>query len=148
MPKPEDITARDLQAVEVTPEDDTSETDAYTINDEVELNILEQDYEDELSATQALNVEIKRAATELAKDLGEGGSDDETATGPTAEMPPLASVTELDSTAQMAAGDEKADDADETGIHEAATIEMPAADNDDDTTEMEVDGGKSGTKGA
>jgi hypothetical protein len=148
MPQPEDITARDLQAVEVTPEEDTSETDAYTINDEVELNILEQDYEDELSATQALNVEIKRAVTELAQDLGEEGtSDDETAAGPTVEMPPLASVTELDITAQMTAGDENADDADETGIHEAATIEMPVAENDDETTEMEVDGGKSGTKG-
>ena len=148
MPKPEDITALDLQAVDVTPEDDTSETDAYTINDEVELNILEQDYEDELTATQALNAEIKHAVAELAKDLDEGESDDETATGPTAEMPPLASVTELDITAQMTARDENADDADETGIHEAATVEMPAAENDDDTTEMEVDGGKAGTKGA
>ncbi|MDH3577414.1 MAG: LysM peptidoglycan-binding domain-containing protein [Gammaproteobacteria bacterium] len=147
MPKPEDITALDLQAVDVTPEDDTSETDAYTINDEVELNILEQDYEDELTATQALNAEIKHAVAELAKDLDEGESDDETATGPTAEMPPLASVTELDITAQMTARDENADDADETGTHEAATIEMPAAENDDETTEMEVDGGKAGTKG-
>ena len=148
MPQPEDITARDLQAVEVTPDEDTSVTDAYTINDEVELNILEQDYEEELSATQALNVEIRRAAAELAKDLDETESGDETAAGPTVEMPPLASVTELDITAQMPARDENTDDADETGIHEAATVEMPVADNDDETTEMEVDGGKSGTKGA
>ncbi|MGB5447507.1 MAG: hypothetical protein WBM80_01140, partial [Woeseiaceae bacterium] len=148
MPQPEDITARDLQAIEVTPDDDTSATDAYTINDEVELNILEQDYEDELSATQALNVEIRRAAAELAKDLDGAKSSDETATGPTVEMPPLASVTELDITAQMPARDENTADADETGIHEAATVEMPVAENDDETTEMEVDGGKSGTKGA
>ncbi len=148
MPQPEDITARDLQAIEVTPDDDTSATDAYTINDEVELNILEQDYEDELSATQALNVEIRRAAAELAKDLDGAKSSDETATGPTVEMPPLASVTELDITAQMPARDENTADEDETGIHEAATVEMPVAENDDETTEMEVDGGKSGTKGA
>ena len=147
MPRPEDITARDLQAVEVTPEEDTGVTDAYTINDEVELNILEQDYEDELSATQALTVEIKRAAAELAKDLDEDVPDDGSATGVTVEMPPLASVTELDITAQMPARDENTDDPDETGVHEAATVEMPVAENDDETTEMEVEGGKSGTKG-
>lgn len=147
MPQPEDITERDLQAIEVTPEDDTGVTDAYTINDEVELNILEQDYEDELTATQALNVEIKRAAAELAKDLDGDMSGSETATGPTVEMPPLASVTELDTTAQMPPRDEATDDAGETGIHEAATIEMPVAENDDETTAMEVDGGKAGTKG-
>lgn len=148
MPQPDDITARDFQAIEVTPDEDTGVTDAYTINDEVELNILEQDYEDELSATQALNVEIRRAAADLAKDLDEANASDETAAGPTVEMPPLASVTELDITAQMPGRDENTDDADETGIHEAATVEMPLADNDDETTEMEVDSGKSGTKGA
>ena len=147
MPRPEDITARDLQAVEVTPEEDTGLTDAYTINDEVELSILEQDYEDEMSATQALTVEIKRAAAELAKDLDEDVPDDGSATGMTAEMPPLASVTELDITAQMPARDENTDVPDETGVHEAATVEMPVAENDDETTEMEVEGGKSGTKG-
>ena len=148
MPQPEDITERDLKAIEVTPEDVDGETDAYTINDEVDLTILEQDYEDELTATQALNVEIKRAATELAKDLDGEQPDDGSTTGVTVEMPPLASVTELDTTAQMPARDEETDDAGETGIHEAATIEMPVAENDDETTEMEVDGGKSGTKGA
>ena len=148
MPQPEDITERDLKAIDVTPEDVDAETDAYTINDEVDLTILEQDYEDELTATQALNVEIKRAATELAKDLDGEQPDDGSTTGVTVEMPPLASVTELDTTAQMSARDEETDDAGETGIHEAATIEMPVAENDDETTEMEVDGGKSGTKGA
>ena len=147
MPQPEDITERDLKAIEVTPEDDDGETDAYTINDEVDLTKLEQDYEDELTATQALNVEIKRAATELAKDLDGEQPDDGSTTGVTVELPPLASVTELDTTAQMPERDEKTDDAGETGIHEAATIEMPVAENDDETTEMEVDGGKSGTKG-
>jgi hypothetical protein len=148
MPQPEDITERDLKAIEVTPEDVDGETDAYTINDEVDLTILEQDYEDELTATQALNVEIKRAAKELAKDLDGEQPDDGSTTGVTVEMPPLASVTEIDTTAQMPARDEETDGAGETGIHEAATIEMPVAENDDETTEMEVDGGKSGTKGA
>ena len=148
MPKPEDVTARDLQAIEVTPEDTTATTDAYTINEEADFNILEQDYEDELTATQALSAEIERAAAALARDSEDDHSDDGSETGVTAEMPPLATVTELDTTAQMPSQDDDTDDEDETGIHEAATVEMPAAENDDDTAEMEVDRGKAGTKGA
>jgi hypothetical protein len=145
MPQPEDVTARDLQAIDVTPEDTTATTDTYTINQDVDLDILEQDYEDELTATQALNSEIKRAAAALAKDLGDDDADHGSATSEMEKMPPLATVTELDSTAQMPAGDDE--DEDETGIHEAATVEMPAAENDE-TVEMDIDRGKSGTKGA
>lgn len=146
MPQPEDITQQDLQAVEVSPVDDAAETDNYTINSEVDLEILEQDYEDELTATQALNIEIERAAAEIASDRAavEAIDDYEITSEVTAGLP-LASVTELDVTAQLPSGDDDSDDAAETGIHEAATIEMPLAENDE-TAEMDVEGGEVDTK--
>ncbi|MGI9238316.1 MAG: type IV pilus assembly protein FimV [Woeseiaceae bacterium] len=145
MPRPEDITQRDLQAVEVEPVDDLGRTDSYTINSEVDLEILEQDYEDELTATQALNAEILRAAEELATESAGDKTDDYEITSEVTAAMPLASVTELDITAQLESGTEDAEHDDETGIHEAATIEMPVAENDE-TIDMEVDGGKVDTK--
>jgi len=62
------------------------------------------------------------------------------------EALPLATVTELDITAQMPSRDETTADEDDTGIYEGATVEMPAAENDDDTREMDIDGGKVDTK--
>ena len=150
MPQPEDVTQHDLKAVEVDRNDDTLVTDNYTISREVDYDILEQDYEDELSATQALNQEIARAAAELADDLDEARDDDVTS-----EMP-LASVTELDVTASLEQPDETAEveqsrDPGETGAvtvnmtAEDKTAEMPVAGNDD-TVEMDVEGGKVDTR--
>ena len=65
MPQPEEVTERDLKAVEVGSGGETLITDNYTVSREVDYNILEQDYEDELTATQALNLEIERAAAEF-----------------------------------------------------------------------------------
>lgn len=145
MPRPEDITQRDLQAVEVEPVDDLGRTDSYTINSEVDLEILEQDYEDELTATQALNAEILRAAEELAADSAEDQTDNYEITSEVTAAMPLASVTDLDVTTQLESGAEDTEFDDETGIHEAATLEMPVAENDE-TVDMEVDGGKVDTK--
>ena len=145
MPRPEDVTQRDLQAVEVEPKEDIAQTGSYTISSEVDLEILEQDYEDELTATQALNAEIARAAKELAKEAADPSIDDYEITSEITAATPLTSVAELDATAAMPESDEGAADENETGIHEAATIEMPAADNDE-TAEMELDGGKVDTK--
>jgi hypothetical protein len=55
MPDPAEVTERDLKAV---PLDDTGQTlinDDYTIVDEIGQDILAQDYEDEMSATQLLD---------------------------------------------------------------------------------------------
>jgi len=150
MPQPDDVTERDLRAVKVTPNDESLITDAYTISNEVDFDIIEKDYEDEMSATQALNAEIARAATDLAQDLDETVSDDVT------EEMHLATVTELDSTAQLPAQED--DDTIETvakpnpndtaavTVNMSAddqTAEMPVA-NDDETAEMEISGGKIG----
>jgi hypothetical protein len=150
MPQPDEVTERDLQAIEVTSNELEPLADDYTINKDVEYDILEQDYLDELTATQALNKEIARAAGQLAEDLDEESQEDATS-----EMP-RATVTELDVTAQLPVQDE--DDTIETAkpvnpndtaavtinmTSDEKTAEMPVA-NDDETAEMEISGGKSG----
>ena len=137
MPQPEDVTERDLKAVPLDG-DDTRNADEYTLNQEADYKILEQDYEEELTATQALNKEIEKAAAEIAERMEHA----EQSAGDTAAKP-LASVTELDVTANMR---RDANDADATDINEALdltdeisaedkTVEMPSAENDDDATE-------------
>ncbi|MFQ5547809.1 MAG: hypothetical protein ACE5FV_05940 [Woeseia sp.] len=64
-----EATAMDLQAVPVEVEIDTGESGEYSLNQAVDYRILEQDYEDEYTATQALNDEIEKAAAELAERM-------------------------------------------------------------------------------
>lgn len=135
MPLPDDITERDLKAFEVDTDDESMVLEQYTINKEVDFQVLEQDYEDELTATQALNEEITRAAAELVaaqkrQDIPEDDA--------TTEMP-LATVTELDITAQMPIQNDAISDPDATGVNEA--IAANDAD-DDDTAEMPIESGK------
>ena len=151
MPNHEDVTERDLQAVPVEGGDTTLITDSYTVSQELDYQVLEQDYEKELSATQALNMEIERAAAELTDSLD--ADDDATIEfstvdeGKTHELP-LATVTELDVTANLPAGD------DETAEIEASdkTVEIDAEDktaempSNDSTVEMEVESGSVDTK--
>jgi hypothetical protein len=157
MPRPEDVTERDLQAVVVdADDDDTLIDDSYTVSKEVDYKILEQDYQDELTATQKLNEEITRAASELADRL-----DAATVEDATSEIS-MATVTELDLTAQLSAqNDEVVDDAtheieayDKTVelVADDKTVEMPADDKtvempraeDDDT--MEIESGRVDTR--
>jgi len=148
MPRPEDVTERDLMAVPVGTADETLIRDNYTISKEVDYNILEQDYEEEMTATQALNLEISRAAADLSAELDEIAGDDETS------ALPLATVTELDVTAQLPAQSEETaemelpQDPNDTA---AVTVNLPTADdetaempvaNDDDTAEMDIEGGR------
>lgn len=160
MPQPEDVTERDLKAVEVGSDDETSTADNYTISQEVDYDLLEQDYEDELTATQALNQEIERAAAELAGDLGEDAEDTASlaADEETSEMP-LATVTELDVTERLPAGNDtdptvemdsprNPNDTAAVTVNMSAdekTAEMPVA-NDDDTADLEIEGGLIDTK--
>lgn len=144
MPSPEDVTERDLAAIQVDDGDETLITDDYTVSQEIDYKVLEQDYEDELTATQALNAEIQKAAEDLAERLDDNK---------TAEMP-LATVHELDVTAQLKQeeGDEAADeddigDDDDTGINptvnmevEGDTVEM----TEDSTVEIPKGGSKTG----
>jgi hypothetical protein len=96
---------RDLEAVPVNNDNDTLLTSDYTVSSEVDYTVLEQDYEDELTATQALNEEIARAATELTNDADIS----------------MASVAALDVTAEVPANndDDFIGEADQTGINPA-----------------------------
>ena len=153
MPHPEDVTERDLMAVPVGTDDGTLISDNYTISKEVDYDILEQDYEDEMTATQALNEEIARAAAELVKELKQDPDDEMTS-----ELS-LASVTELDVTAQLPQQDDqtaemkrRVDPNDTAAVTvnmstDDETTEMHVA-NDDETVEMDIEGGTVNTRRA
>jgi hypothetical protein len=147
-------TAKDLKAVPVESADDDEDDEEYTLSREIDYKILEQDYEEEFTITQALNAELARAAMELA-DTAEGG-----VLGDTAEMPrkrppedrtvdlPVRTEVEgsddertanMEITAEMTAtvvdqgdavNDEGIVDLDDTGINEARTATLLHADND------------------
>ena len=136
MPVPDDVTQKDLAAIPLETGDETLITDDYTLSHDIDYKVLEQDYEDEFTATQALNNEIVRAAAELASRMDEEFGDQED----TSEMS-MASVTALDITAQLPANnDDDISDLDDTGINEAVTADMRM---DDITVEMPAKKGRS-----
>ncbi len=136
MPNPEDVTEKDLEAIEVPDSDDTLITADYTVSQEADYKILEQDYEDEMTATQRLNEEIRRAAEDLAASLGEDPDEE------TREMS-AATLHELDATAQLQSQNDDDASGDDTGI--SPTVNLEAEDKtvemtDDKTVEMPKQG--------
>ena len=118
MPDTDDVTMLDLEAIPVEVGDETLVSGDYTVSSEVDYTVLEQDYEDEFTATQALNNEIARAAAEIAESIGDLNDTS------------MAAVAALDITAQIPANnDDFISDADETGINAALSD-----DNDDEVT--------------
>jgi len=105
-----DATAKDLQAIQVESEKE-SKPDDLTLTHDVDYKILEQDYEDEFTATQVLNAEIEKAAAELAERM------DIEATGEV-----IAGLPENTSAMN--------DDIDDSGTVGELTAELPAADDD------------------
>lgn len=168
MPRPEDVTEKDLGAVAVETSDEPPIADEYSVSQEADYSILEQDYEEELTATQALNVEISRAAADLAARMEGAEADSAEGATDTSEIS-LASVTALDVTAQLPAKNDDDIDADEAAAtasltSEEKTVEMSADDKtvemgaDDKTVEMpsrdsektvamDIKPGRTGTKG-
>ncbi len=147
-----DATAKDLQAVQIdaTSEDEYMLSDD-TLNRDVDLEILEQDYQDEFTATMALNQEIEKAAAELAKCMHEDeqesteGSADAEQLEPTAEMPVRSKDPDI--TAELTANIPTNIDAvnDDEVIDDDITSKMAAA-GSDITVEMHVESGKVDTK--
>jgi hypothetical protein len=139
MPHPDEVTERDLEAIQVEDDDETLITGDYTVSQEVDYKIVEQDYEDEMTATQALNAEIQKAAEDITRNLD--ATSEMPLAGPdeTAEMP-LATVHELGVTSQMPAREEdQIGDDDDTGVNptinmegEEETVKM----SEDETVEM------------
>jgi len=135
--QPDDVPEHDFEVAEVTAEDETTMTHILTTEKPAEYHVLEQDYEDEMTATQALNLEIAHAAAELAakmKSEGVNKTDDKTSSLP------LASVTELEITTQMPARNDKIANPDDNVESESATAKTNA---DEDTVEMPAESGKS-----
>ena len=162
IPMPDEATERDLKAVVVDDSADETgtEEDGYTLSQEVDYQILEQDYEEELTATQALNKEIERAARELAADLDDAVTvESETLSHDETTALPVANMAELDLTANLPAGNDDDSTPEETASLEEITVNLDAGDKtvemaaspqdgddteirDDETVEMDLDRGK------
>ena len=143
----EDLTEKDLNAIPVEDKVDDYSVADDTLHTKVDLQTLEQDYQDEYTATLAANQEIEEAAAELALQLNDSEDDAgvtarvETAPDlePTAHMPVDAGMEPtrempadpgLEPTAQM-----PADPALEP------TAMMPADPGMEPTPEMPIDAG-------
>ena len=148
MPRLDEVTERDLEAIAVDIIDETQDSGSYTLTKDVDIEALEQDYEDEFTATQALNIDIEKAAAALVKNMDDGDSGDKS------DMS-LASVTALDVPSNLPAKNDDISDRGDKGSDDAVTVnmtsndetaEMPARDIDV-TADLEIQTGKSGSKG-
>lgn len=126
---PDDLTAKNLNAVQLDAGQPNIEDSAFTLSKEVDFQILEQDYEEELTQTQAVNEEIARAAVELAERMK---SEEEDVLDVTAEMP---SRTPAPAENDPAAGDTEA-----TALNEALTV------NEEVTVKINMDNDTVDTK--
>ena len=131
-------TAKDLKAVALHADDD-EDVDEYTLSKEVDYQILEQDYEDEMTATQALNMEIEKAARELAERM------DDDFNAETAEMP---ASKDPEITAELTANlptsvDAQNEDFEDTGVNPAVTAKLQTADGE---ITIEMESGRIDTK--
>jgi len=124
-------TAKDLMAVALDTDDDTK----------ANYQILEQDYEDELTATQALNKEIEEAARALVERMDEVDVSINTAELPMSEEPeltaemPMSEEPEL--TAELPMSEEPELTAEmPTSEEPELTAEMPTSENSEITAEL------------
>jgi len=146
-----DATAKDLHAVQLgSPSEDEYVVSDDTLNQDVDLQVLEQDYEDEFTATQALNIEIEKAAAELVNNMEEHESalsPEALALEPTAEMPARSHDPEFTAelTANIPADIEAVNDDDAIQDDPDITSKLAAA-GSDITVEMQIESGKVDTK--
>ncbi len=123
-------TTKDLQAIMVDTSADVSveETAEYSLSRSAEYQILEQDYEDELTATQALNKEIEQAARALAEQMDDVEGKDKTKEMPASQDPDM--TAEL--TANLEApGDAQNEEFGDSGAIPDLMVEMPESDGDE-----------------
>lgn len=117
----DDDTAKDLQAIQVDTIAESEDDGGYTLSQEVDYQVLEQDYEDEFTATQALNIEVEKAAQELAARM----QDDDLTT----QMPPIEPTNEMPAL-------EKTQEMEASGATDAVAVVIPELTNPDNTAEM------------
>ncbi|HWM29246.1 MAG TPA: hypothetical protein VNQ14_12365, partial [Woeseiaceae bacterium] len=138
-----EASTKDLRAIQVDASDDDSMSKEYTLSNEVDYKVLEQDYEDELTATQALNEEITKAARALSRQMGKDAMGD-TLSDTGNEKSPFDDVfaSADEETTLLPAADAERSGADETAempvtagkldetANQEVTISVPAAEND------------------
>ena len=122
-----DATAKDLMAVQLDAAQPNIDDSAYTLSKEVDFKILEQDYEEELTQTQAVNEEIARAAMELAERM----ETEDDVLDVTVDMPAQSKVPAQNDEVIGDADATLIDDPDATALNEELTI------NEDATVEMD-----------
>lgn len=132
-----DDTNKDLMAVQLDSEDGADETDMHTFSKEIDYKILECDYEEELTATQALNAEIAKAALELAERMDAEGPGDATSLMPAIDETKV--MAELDATAEVPVVDNDdtvmlSETSEVPALDMDATSEVPVVDADADAT--------------
>ena len=124
-----EASTKDLRAIQVEASDDDSMSREYTLSKEVDYQVLEQDYEDELTATQALNEEISKAARALSRQMGKDAMGD-TLSDTGNEKSPFDDVfASADEETSLLPAAVTAGELDETA-NEEITISVPAAEND------------------
>ena len=139
-----DGTAKDLMAVESEAEtsvEDSGYTSGAAVDFDVSgsdaaLNILEQDYEEELTATQALNRELADAAVELATRMDD---DDVTAEVPIQSNGSDAPTAELPQASERVPAEEltaEVPQVSESVLTDELTAELPQVSDTDLTAEL------------
>ena len=96
-----DATEKDLQAIQVDSESEP-ESDDFTLSRDVDYKILEQDYEDEFTATQVLNAEIEKAAAKLIERMDNDAAGELTAN---LKRKPHAVTADVDATGASASAE-------------------------------------------
>ena len=157
-------TTKDLRAIEVDAEEQDTVAEEYDVIRDIDYKILEQDYEDEFTATQALSAELSRAARELSRQFGKdemGDTLSDTTINEALEESPDDETTVLPSSGDALSGDDATtampvvgkgpragDDTSHLAIssnmtlddtaNEEISLDVPAADNDA-TIEVDVE---------
>ena len=148
MPRPDEVTHSNLEDIEMNSPTDTvaavEDDNEVTAESTIDLTILEQDYENEMTATQAVNMDVMQAAMILASETGVekgpaendnvGFDDDATAAMSLAEVTDFGVKTHLDGDSdEVIILDEDVSFDDELTIHlsnDDETVEMPTVDDD------------------
>ncbi|MGI9260898.1 MAG: type IV pilus assembly protein FimV [Woeseiaceae bacterium] len=127
----DDDTAKDLQAIQVETITESEDDGGYTLSQEIDYEVLEQDYEDELTATQALNIEVEKAAMELAARM----QDDADLTAEMRPDEPTNEMPAIEKTQEMEASD-KTQEMEASGDTDAVATMIPEVSNPDQTAEL------------
>ena len=122
----DDLTAKDLMAVQVGAEAEIApDSNELTLDIGVDIDALEQDYQEEYTATLAMNEEIEQAAIDLALRLDKDDASEVTSELPSvAEATQTAAVSEDDMPTEIASLDDDLDDLEDTGINPQLTARM------------------------